>query len=317
MIRAPNDMRWNSYLNTFKDALELKTYYTTFCVDFDKEDEYQLTASEWHLVQLTIAFLQPFKEATKRYKGDYVTLDKVQLIMDALAAHFKEQKDLHRGNTSFSESIVIAWYAFDKYYQLIDETGAYTAAILLHPSYRKGYLQTAWHKDWVSPGVERAREIWQQYKDNDNNTSQTTDLSHMTQYERYCYEIQQRQQRVKGMSDEFERFIIAPPVLIDTPALNWWLQHQQRTSYPRLSRMAIDTLSAVAMSAESERVFSAARRTIPWTRARLESTIIEQLECLKHWQKSGLISGDYVMATDSDSDDEQHPLERQEGEQPS
>ena len=147
MIQAPNDTRWNSYLNTFEDALELKTYYTTFCVDFDKEDKYQLTVSEWHLVQLTIAFLQPFKEATKRCEGDYVTLNKVQLIMNALAAHFKEQKDLHRGNTSFSESIVTAWYAFDKYYQLIDETGAYIVVILLHPSYRKGYLQTAWHKD--------------------------------------------------------------------------------------------------------------------------------------------------------------------------
>jgi hypothetical protein len=211
---------------------------------------------------------------------------------------------------------VTAWYAFDKYYQLIDQTGAYTAAILLHPSYRKSYLQTAWHKDWVSPGIERARAIWQQYKDNDNNTSQTTDLSHMTQYERYCYEIQQRQQRVKGASDEFERFIIAPAITIDTPALYWWLQQQQRTSYPQLSQMAIDTLSAVAMSAESERVFSAARRTIPWTRARLESKLIEQIECLKHWQKSGLISEDYVIGTDGNSDSEQHIPERQEGEQP-
>ena len=68
--------------------------------------------------------------------------------------------------------------------------------------------------------------------------------------------------------------------------------------------MAIDVLSAVPMSAELERVFSAARRTIPWTRARLEGTIIEQLECLKHWQKGGLISDNYVMATASDSNSE-------------
>ena len=79
--------------------------------------------------------------------------------------------------------------------------------------------------------------------------------------------------------------------------------------------MAIDILSAVAMSAESERVFSAARRTIPWTRARLGGAIIEQIECLKHWQKSGLISGEYVMATASDDDSEQHPLEPPEQQQ--
>ena len=77
--------------------------------------------------------------------------------------------------------------------------------------------------------------------------------------------------------------------------------------------MAIDILLAVAISAESERVFSAARRTIPWTRTRLEGAIIEQIEFLKYWQKSGLISDNYVMATASDSDTQIHPPERQEG----
>jgi hypothetical protein len=71
--------------------------------------------------------------------------------------------------------------------------------------------------------------------------------------------------------------------------------------------MAIDTLSAVAMSAESERVFSAARRTIPWTRARLEGATIEQIECLKHWQKAGVVPPEYILATASDSNSEQHP----------
>jgi hypothetical protein len=123
----------------------MKTYYTSFYADNDK-DEYYLSASKWHLVQLTIDFLVPFKEATKRCEGDEVTLDKVQLIMDALTAHFKEQQNLYCNNTSFTESIITSWYAFDKYYSLIDQIGAYLAAILLHSSYRKGYLQTAWQK---------------------------------------------------------------------------------------------------------------------------------------------------------------------------
>jgi hypothetical protein len=212
------------------------------------------------MVQLTIDFLQPFKEATKRCEGDYVTLDKVQLIMDALSAHFKEQQSLHRANISFTESIISSWYAFDKYYILIDQTGAYSAAILLHPSHRKSYLQTAWKKDWVSYGVDRARAIWQQYK-SDSDTSESIDTTGMSQIERYFHVTQQRQ-RAKGTSDEFERFIIAPAITIDTPALHWWLQRQQRTSYPELFKMAIDTLSPIAMSAELERVFSAARRTI-------------------------------------------------------
>ena len=51
--------------------------------------------------------------------------------------------------------------------------------------------------------------------------------------------------------------------------------------------MAVDILSIPAMSAEAERVFSAARRQIPWSRANLGAKTIEQMECLKHWLKKG------------------------------
>lgn len=76
--------------------------------------------------------------------------------------------------------------------------------------------------------------------------------------------------------------------------------------------MAIDVLSAMAMSAKSERFFSAAGRLIAWTRARLEGVRIEQLECLKHWQKSGLISTVFVLSTGSDSDGDNDRERRQQ-----
>jgi predicted transport protein len=49
--------------------------------------------------------------------------------------------------------------------------------------------------------------------------------------------------------------------------------------------MAIDILSIPSMSAESERVFSGARRTITWERHRLGADVVEQSECLKSWIK--------------------------------
>jgi len=45
--------------------------------------------------------------------------------------------------------------------------------------------------------------------------------------------------------------------------------------------MAIDILSIPSMSAEVERVFSGARRTISWEQMRLGSERIENNECLK------------------------------------
>lgn len=47
--------------------------------------------------------------------------------------------------------------------------------------------------------------------------------------------------------------------------------------------MAIDVLSIPAMSAESERVFSGARRTITWERHKLGADVVERTECIKSW----------------------------------
>jgi len=55
--------------------------------------------------------------------------------------------------------------------------------------------------------------------------------------------------------------------------------------------MAIDILSIPAMSAEPERVFSGARRTISWDRCQLGSQTVERGECLKSWIKSGITQG--------------------------
>ena len=93
-------------------------------------------------------------------------------------------------------------------------------------------------------------------------------------------------------SDEFNRFINGDPIPLPKgqTSLQWWLELARRLAYPSLSRMAIDILSIPAMSAEPERVFSAARRTISWQRMRLGVKIIEAEECLKSWIKSGIIN---------------------------
>jgi hAT family C-terminal dimerisation region len=88
--------------------------------------------------------------------------------------------------------------------------------------------------------------------------------------------------------DNYEEYNSESSYEIRTTALHWWSQDQQRKRWLRLSYMTIDILSISAMSDESERIFSEARRTISWKRAQLEAEIIEKLECLKHWQLSGI-----------------------------
>jgi hypothetical protein len=86
-------------------------------------------------------------------------------------------------------------------------------------------------------------------------------------------------------------FITQTPNMIDCSPLAWWLREEQQQRYPRLSKMAIDILSIPAMSAEPERVFSGARRTIAWDRCQLGGRTVERGECMKNWIKSGITQG--------------------------
>jgi len=77
--------------------------------------------------------------------------------------------------------------------------------------------------------------------------------------------------------DEYEEYLAEPPLSTggcQSPP-SWWLQDGIRGRWPTLSKMAIDVLSIPAMSAEPERVFSGARRTISWDRAQLGELSVE------------------------------------------
>jgi len=77
---------------------------------------------------------------------------------------------------------------------------------------------------------------------------------------------------------------LAPSTLDEVKILDWWLLQRER--YPRLFNMAMDLLSIPAMSSENERSFSQAKLVITSQRHRLDPTTIQQLTCLKAWNRS-------------------------------
>lgn len=175
---------------------------------------------------------------------------------------------------------------------MIDRSAAYVAAILLHPDCRKSYLTSTWKPAWVVEGVKRARELWQQrYKPASERPSSSEDQElTLSRYERWQQEVRCKQLSMEvGALDEFGRFINAPPDTNNMSVMDRWLEPAQQRTYTHLQKMAIDVLTALAMSAESERVFSGTRRIITWSRASLEARMIEALECLKHWITSSVV----------------------------
>ena len=90
--------------------------------------------------------------------------------------------------------------------------------------------------------------------------------------------------------DAFDSYVRGTPVVFinddDEDLLNWW----QVMGDPQLRQQAFDLLSIPAMSAEVERVFSSAKRTISPDRHRLSDETVEQLELLRNWWLRGLVS---------------------------
>ncbi|KIM62603.1 hypothetical protein SCLCIDRAFT_119195 [Scleroderma citrinum Foug A] len=78
-----------------------------------------------------------------------------------------------------------------------------------------------------------------------------------------------------------------------TDTLGWW--YEQRTVYPRLSRMACDYLSVPATSVDVERLFSHGRFLLSHVRSHLSPQSIRALLCLGAWSELNLIKSDDVL----------------------
>lgn len=75
---------------------------------------------------------------------------------------------------------------------------------------------------------------------------------------------------------------LSPDNLPKIPTIiQWW--YKQRQTWPTLTNFAIEILSIAAMSDDVERVFSGARRTVSWERARIGIDKLEAVECLDSW----------------------------------
>ena len=290
VLDMPNETRWNSWYRLIEEALQSRASVVAIIDAHSELQEYRFTQDDWQLLKDTYYFLQPFHRATKLCEGD-VTLDSLQDVMDMLSDHYKDQEVKHTNNESLLASINTSWHHFNEYYEALDTNPVYIAAQLLHPSKRAAHLKRKrWPAKWQKEALSRAKRLWSEYKElyqpqqapNEGDSNRTAEPD--------FYELWQRRNNITPAEDDFTAFINAPATKLanNSSALAWWSNTAQRAAYPALSKMAIDALSAFAMSAESERIFSRARRTVDWQRARLGSLIVEQTECSKDWQLSGL-----------------------------
>jgi hypothetical protein len=294
VLGLDNDTRWNSWFRLLNVTLEKQEHVKWYQDKYYEslKDDY-LTPEDWQTLRETCDFLQPFWRITQLTEGYHATLDRTLYTMDILHKHYNRAFEKYKDNQQMLGCVLTSWYVFDKYYQLSDESPVYAAALILHPSRRKAYIQKNWPKAWHKKIFNGVKKLWEgDYKGRSRKNSMSPLVP---EAEPDVFDLIAQELEVVGNgsdTDEYEFYTEnSRPISIDCSPLTWWLRDEQREDFPNLSKMAIDILSIPAMSADPERTFSGARRTISWDRMLLGASTIERGECLKSWIRSGITRG--------------------------
>ncbi|KAJ6436407.1 putative AC transposase [Purpureocillium lavendulum] len=297
-----NITRWNSWYKLLDAAISQEGPLSILLNQFHNELEADIiTHDDWQVLKMTHEFLQPFHQATLEQQMEWASIDQVLENMDILFMQFEDAKVKYADNARMVNSVHMGWWVLAKYYAESDKNPVYATALLLHPEKRRRYLDRHWPEEWRQTAINGARRLWAKYKDrplaSESASRLRNERGEATPYER----IKQSMSVLDKTDDEdeLEKFVESAPrhTTTKTP-LEWWCRDEQRMEYPRLHQMALDIFSVPAMSDDPERVFSCARRTISWDRARLSADTIEELQCLGNWVKNDLIRKLYVAVDD-------------------
>jgi len=209
-IPIPNETRWNSWLTMIDAALALRPQVNVFVAENEELERLRLLSDDWHAIEETFRFLQPFREATKACEGDKAPLDQMFVTFDIIIAHLEASLARYADNKALSAAVTCGWYALDKYYRLTDDSPVYTAALLLHPSYRKHYLDVTWRREWIKPAVDNERAWWsREYADLEvEECPKDKPIVEPSFFEKQKALIKLRQR----IGDEFDAFIQQAPI---------------------------------------------------------------------------------------------------------
>ena len=117
----------------------------------------------------------------------------------------------------------------------------YTAALLLHPCYRKHHLDGTWRREWINLAVDNVRAWWsKEYAHLEvDECSEAKPMEDASFFEKQRALIKRRQR----ISNEFDAFIQQTPIDTANP-IAWWLEDTQQRTFPRLSHGHHCALSA-------------------------------------------------------------------------
>ncbi|OHW95676.1 transposase-like protein [Colletotrichum incanum] len=194
-------------------------------------------------------------------------------------------------------SINNGWKKLDEYYSKVGESPLFAAAVILHPRFGIGWLEATWVTEeqvaWVRDakmGITDYFARWydtQQPKDEEQPKSLLLSRTLGKQDDHYTQWINSRTKRrfvTGGSVSELDKYLRLEPQDTQEP-IEWWRDH--KTSFPVLSRFALDVFAIPAMATDCERQFSLAKLTLTSQRLSMGADTLERVHCLRNWVRHG------------------------------
>jgi len=276
-----NDTRWNSWFSMISTAINLRDAIDQYCASYPENSIRRDTLSEedWEVLGEVKGFLEKLSMATKAIESSNSCIDIVIPVMEYILKQFETEKVKHTDQRIFGPMLNSGWSKLKKYYNLMDESHAYTAALVLNPRRKWQWIEKKWPESWVPDARRLVQRVWEtEYKP----VGSTMPSPPPRTTNDFWLDLDADDIAEAAHIDEYTRYCSAPPVFTDD-AIAWWLEDTQQKMYPNLAHMALDYLSIPAMSAEPERLFSSCKITLSDRRNRMGPELVEALQCLKSW----------------------------------
>ncbi|PNP52918.1 hypothetical protein FNYG_15795 [Fusarium nygamai] len=282
------------------------------------QPENQLSDKDWEVVEIFAQILS-YYEATlegdgqirkrkRGWTGSYGNIWDVIQGFEFLLEQLERFKDIAKDfpdTEHFRININLGWQKLNEYYEILSETPIDYAGLALHPAYRWKWFERNWtdRPEWIDEAKNMVHDVWRfEYREaalpgqeppavepvpKQRKTSDNPFQEYLKR-NRYTAPEAGRGGLTPG-EDEYLHWIThceSGDGSIDDPLAYW---HEKRFKYPNLSRMALDFLTIQPISAECERLFSAAGRMVNPLRHQLEAQIIGMCQVLRSWLRAGII----------------------------
>lgn len=294
----------------------------SLALPFICQPENQLSDKDWEVVEIFAQVLTYYEATIKMLEGDgrirkrkrgwtgsYGNIWDVIQGFEFLLEQLERFKDIAKDFPDpehFRVNINLGWQKLNEYYAMLGETPIYYTGLALHPAYRWKWFERNWadRPEWIDEAKRIVHDVWRfEYREAALlgeeplaaepalKQRKTSDNPFQEYLKRNRYTSPEAgQDGLMPVEDEYLHWIThceSGDGSINDPLAYW---HEKRYKYPNLSRMALDYLTIQPMSAECERLFSAAGRMVNPLRHQLEAQIIGMCQVLRSWLRAGIIN---------------------------